>query len=113
MPYIRALQMHSAAHVEYANTLSIMAFRGLNWGCTGQILRSLEMALRGRGSRSKMAHPTPENSTESTVPATGANPADESMNKDTPKRPREYGGPKGLEPTRYGDWERKGRCVDF
>lgn len=27
--------------------------------------------------------------------------------------PREYGGPKGLEPTRYGDWERKGRCIDF
>jgi len=27
--------------------------------------------------------------------------------------PREIGGPKGLEPTRYGDWERKGRCVDF
>lgn len=25
----------------------------------------------------------------------------------------EIGGPKGLEPTRYGDWERKGRCVDF
>lgn len=28
-------------------------------------------------------------------------------------RPREIGGPKGPEPTRYGDWERKGRCVDF
>jgi hypothetical protein len=28
-------------------------------------------------------------------------------------RPREIGGPKGLEPTRYGDWERKGRCIDF
>ena len=27
--------------------------------------------------------------------------------------PREIGGPKGPEPTRYGDWERKGRCVDF
>ncbi len=26
---------------------------------------------------------------------------------------KEYGGPKGPEPTRYGDWERKGRCVDF
>jgi hypothetical protein len=26
---------------------------------------------------------------------------------------REIGGPKGPEPTRYGDWERKGRCVDF
>ena len=26
---------------------------------------------------------------------------------------REIGGPKGLEPTRYGDWERAGRCIDF
>ena len=25
----------------------------------------------------------------------------------------EFGGPKGAEPTRYGDWERKGRCIDF
>jgi len=25
----------------------------------------------------------------------------------------EIGGPKGLEPTRYGDWERDGRCSDF
>jgi hypothetical protein len=25
----------------------------------------------------------------------------------------ETGGPKGLEPTRYGDWENKGKCVDF
>ncbi len=30
-----------------------------------------------------------------------------------PKAPAELGGPKGPEPTRYGDWERKGRCVDF
>ena len=27
--------------------------------------------------------------------------------------PVEIGGPKGLEPTRYGDWEKKGRCIDF
>ena len=26
---------------------------------------------------------------------------------------REIGGPKGLEPTRFGDWEHKGRCIDF
>ena len=26
---------------------------------------------------------------------------------------REYGGPKGKEPTRYGDWEKNGRCIDF
>jgi hypothetical protein len=25
----------------------------------------------------------------------------------------EYGGPRGKEPTRFGDWERKGRCSDF
>ncbi len=25
----------------------------------------------------------------------------------------EIGGPSGPEPTRYGDWERKGKCVDF
>lgn len=25
----------------------------------------------------------------------------------------EVGGPRGLEPTRYGDWERKGLAVDF
>ena len=29
------------------------------------------------------------------------------------KLQKEYGGPGGPEPTRYGDWERKGRCVDF
>ncbi len=28
-------------------------------------------------------------------------------------RPREIGGPKGPEPTRYGDWEVGGRCIDF
>ncbi|HWA69926.1 MAG TPA: DUF1674 domain-containing protein [Rhizomicrobium sp.] len=27
--------------------------------------------------------------------------------------PPESGGPKGLEPTRYGDWERKGIASDF
>ena len=26
---------------------------------------------------------------------------------------REIGGPSGPEPTRFGDWERKGRCIDF
>lgn len=26
---------------------------------------------------------------------------------------RETGGPEGPEPTRFGDWERKGRCIDF
>jgi hypothetical protein len=38
----------------------------------------------------------------------------EKNTKDAPILPnKETGGPKGLEPTRYGDWERKGRAIDF
>jgi len=32
---------------------------------------------------------------------------------DQDPKPKEYGGPKGKEPTRYGDWEKSGRCIDF
>lgn len=30
-----------------------------------------------------------------------------------PQKDGEIGGPTGPEPTRYGDWERNGRCTDF
>jgi hypothetical protein len=30
-----------------------------------------------------------------------------------PSAPAEVGGREGLEPTRYGDWEKGGRCIDF
>lgn len=33
--------------------------------------------------------------------------------KKTTAEPRELGGPKGPEPTRYGDWEKKGIACDF
>ncbi|HZT88357.1 MAG TPA: DUF1674 domain-containing protein [Stellaceae bacterium] len=44
-----------------------------------------------------------------------APPADPAAAESPPKpaRPREIGGPKGPEPTRYGDWEFNGRCTDF
>ena len=29
------------------------------------------------------------------------------------KKSVEIGGRKGPEPTRYGDWEKSGRCIDF
>ncbi len=44
--------------------------------------------------------------TDKTETAPTAPPADA-------KKPVEIGGPKGPEPTRYGDWEVKGRCSDF
>jgi len=28
-------------------------------------------------------------------------------------QPKEIGGRNGPEPTRFGDWEKNGRCVDF
>ena len=30
-----------------------------------------------------------------------------------PEEPKEIGGRGGLDPTRYGDWEKAGRCIDF
>jgi hypothetical protein len=35
------------------------------------------------------------------------------LKPDASREPKEFGGPKGPEPTRYGDWEQKGRCTDF
>lgn len=45
------------------------------------------------------------------LPATPPEPPPEAS--PPPQRPKEYGGPKGPEPTRYGDWEKAGRCIDF
>ena len=38
-------------------------------------------------------------------------PPDDKKNKKL--RVKEVGGVDGPEPTRYGDWEKNGRCVDF
>lgn len=38
-----------------------------------------------------------------------ASPAEQSV----PVKAREIGGASGPDPTRYGDWERAGRCIDF
>ena len=41
-------------------------------------------------------------------------PVSPNSKTENPKKPaQEIGGPEGPEPTRYGDWERNGRCVDF
>jgi hypothetical protein len=39
--------------------------------------------------------------------------APQDPNPAKPVLPKEIGGPKGPEPTRYGDWERNGRVSDF
>ena len=42
---------------------------------------------------------------------TGSVPATEPASQ-APAGP-EVGGREGLDPTRYGDWEKNGRCIDF
>jgi hypothetical protein len=52
--------------------------------------------------------PSPEtaNQRPRASPADGKPPKEKEIAK-------EIGGPKGPEPTRYGDWEVGGRCTDF
>lgn len=50
------------------------------------------------------------------VSVRGAEPGEEQ--RDAPEdvareAPTEIGGRKGLDPVRYGDWEKNGRCIDF
>ena len=40
-------------------------------------------------------------------------PASDAAMPNGKKLPPEYGGRKGLEATRFGDWEMNGKCVDF
>ncbi len=42
-----------------------------------------------------------------------AAPTTEAPRPAAEQKPREVGGREGPEPTRYGDWELKGRCIDF
>ena len=47
------------------------------------------------------------------APATPSEPGTDRNKEQQPQRRREVGGPPGPEPTRYGDWEKGGRCIDF
>jgi hypothetical protein len=54
---------------------------------------------------------TPDNDPVPAPPPPAAQPS--ATPSPPPKLPREIGGPAGPEPTRFGDWERKGRVSDF
>ncbi len=56
----------------------------------------------------KLSHVTP--TSEDSEPV--ALPADLEQAART-NAPREIGGRDGPEPTRFGDWELRGRCIDF
>ncbi|WP_235200542.1 DUF1674 domain-containing protein [Polycyclovorans algicola] len=49
-----------------------------------------------------------------TPPTPAPSPAVKVWNPDAENKVREIGGRQnGLDPTRYGDWEKNGRCIDF
>jgi hypothetical protein len=58
-------------------------------------------------AQAALAAPVPE------APATGGLVAPAAPAAGQPVLPREIGGRAGPEPTRFGDWERSGRCIDF
>jgi len=60
-----------------------------------------------------MGMPTTD-SKSSSPPAATVDPTAKPPPERAPSvRPREIGGPAGPEPTRFGDWEKNGRCIDF
>lgn len=70
------------------------------------------MAERGRdedGDRKQDAEPTAPGSKTSSKPDRDADKKADVK----PEQVEEIGGPKGPEPTRFGDWEKGGRCSDF
>lgn len=69
---------------------------------------SIKAAVAARGK----AMMEPENTPESAPIQPSLAPATP-VTIPVPPAPEEIGGPQGLEPTRYGDWERRGRCIDF
>jgi len=56
----------------------------------------------------RQSRTSPTSSSDSEEPVIQPAAVDES-----PQKPVEVGGQKGPEPTRYGDWEKAGRCTDF
>ena len=68
------------------------------------------MAKLFAAHRPKPAAKVPAKAGRGPAPPKHAAPA---AKEKAPDGPKEIGGPDGPEPTRYGDWERKGICVDF
>ncbi|CAF2334812.1 unnamed protein product [Rotaria sp. Silwood2] len=91
---------------------------------SGRIQRSLAVCQTLRLHSTKTS--TDKDSKKSSIKSkTPVGKLDEYSHPDAEKQPLkpwpnntnpitgEINGPRGPEPTRYGDWERKGKCVDF
>jgi hypothetical protein len=62
-----------------------------------------EKNLKNSNSNDSAAASKPDNEPDHNV----------EQDSDVTDRQKEIGGRDGPDPTRYGDWEKNGRCVDF
>ena len=83
---------------------SSMEIRSRNGGSSGALVARRRAFIVWPMSDPKPVSRVPPPAQTDAPPKTSAPP---------PKKLPEHGGPEGPEPTRYGDWERKGRCIDF
>lgn len=85
---------------------------------------SSDVKIHRPSKKDSAEHDVTENAKDANTDAVNADPshnadsdqldekqADESQTDENNKK--EVGGRAGPEPTRYGDWEKNGRCVDF
>jgi hypothetical protein len=54
-----------------------------------------------------------ETGEDKATPESGSEANPEEKKPEAKRLPKEVGGPPGPEPTRYGDWQYKGRVTDF
>lgn len=74
--------------------------------CDGSIWQTRGLIMKQTQDVQPVTNPAPA------VPESAGQPAAASR-PPQPVLPREIGGRDGPEPTRYGDWEKAGRCIDF
>jgi hypothetical protein len=84
--------------------LLIFVFEGVSCGRSGPILAEFRPVPN---APSDVEAPAVAAAVPAAAPGPEARPAKLLQDK------AEQGGPQGPEPTRYGDWERNGRCIDF
>jgi hypothetical protein len=82
----------------------IFVFAGISYGRAGTILAEFAPVPNAPSDVDSLR---PAAAVAGPVPVPQAGPATEIPVS------VERGGPQGLEPTRFGDWERNGRCIDF
>ncbi len=88
-------------------------------GDTGKPQTSAEQPEQGAAGENPVQEYPDKASQETAAVATGdrtgaaKKPAEKPTEKPTEERVEEIGGPPGPEPTRYGDWQFKGRVTDF